>query len=477
MKKWLKLTIIGLIVLSAVAGTIYYMMMPVSVRMTPVVAGVAELTFMEQGIVTAENTVLVFPVIQGELNGLYVREGQEVSLGDVLISVDDTNLRLQLEQVKSGIMSLEAQLANVGVEDALMRQNLQSTRGSLQCELQRINAQASETDRLAVREEQIRIQQVLIDQHQNELNRVQGNFSRIQTLHNSGVATLSELESASSSLRAAESQLEAAEGQMAIIVAGVPETSPEVFAGMRTSINAQIAGINQQLAQDTTTAARAHFEAMIDVEQANVARLERDIENTSITAPTSGIVTTLHAQNTNFITSTAPVAEITTPGNLTIDVYVSTQDITSISIGDTVGLVLRRRLEDVEFYGVVTAIDSTAVVRLSALGVEERKINIQIEPHLPVGTELGIGHAVDVVFFIFREEDRITVPRTAVFTVNGQDIVWAVRNGTVNAVPVETGLTVRTDIIIESGLSGVDFVVNDANNPDLRDGARVVDER
>jgi HlyD family secretion protein len=161
---------------------------------------------------------------------------------------------------------------------------------------------------------------------------------------------------------------------------------------------------------------------------------------------------------------------------MSIDVYVSTQDIDSISIEDTVELTLRRRTGDIEFHGIVVQIDSTAVVRLSALGVEERKVKVRIEPQLPDDVEIGLGHALDVTFSIFREEGRIVVPRTAVFIDNGQDMVWAVRggdSGRIESLPVVTGIELRSEIIIESGLEEGDYVIIDANNPDLKVGKRV----
>ncbi|MCL2399946.1 MAG: HlyD family efflux transporter periplasmic adaptor subunit [Defluviitaleaceae bacterium] len=490
MKKPIKFAIIGLIIIASIAGGIYYMMMPLPVRMTEVRLQTAELTFMEQGIITAENTVLVFPTAQGELNGLYVREGQEIRAGETLLSINDTALRLQLDQVRSGIQGLEAQLSNVGVEDALMRRTLQTSRNSLQGELQAINAQAAENYRAYASHqeslnEQMRIQQILIDQHQSELNRVQDNFQRVETLYQSGVATRIDLEAANAVLVAAETQLEAAQGQMAVIATGTAQNSSEHFEGIRSSINAQISGINQQLAQDTTTAARAHFQALIAVEQANIARLEHELESTTVIAPISGIITTLQAQHTNFVSGTSPVAEITVPGSLTIDVYVSTQDVSSIQVGDTVNLTLRQRIGDIEFYGRIIDIDNTAVVRLTALGIEERKVKVQVEPDIPSEVQLGIGHAVDVTFYVFREEGRLTVPRTAVFRDGGQEKVWAVQadqsgsrdgSGQVQSIPVVTGIELRTDIIIESGLAEGDFVINDANNQDLREGVRVTNE-
>jgi len=483
MKKSIKIAAIVLLIAAAAAGTAFYMTMPTPVRMTEIQAGTAELSFTEQGIVTAENTVMVFPVTQGEINGLYVREGQQVRAGDPIASVTHDTLIAQLNQVHSGIRSLEAQIANVDVEDAAMRQNLTASRNSLQGELRSINAQATQADRAFTDHtealtEQLRIQQVLIDQHQSELSRVRENFERVEVLHNSGVATLSEFEAASASLTAAQTQLETAQGQYAVIAAGAGQSGTAHFEGIRASINAQISGITQQLAQDTTGAARAHLEALKEIEESRAWQLMLEIENTTITAPVDGIITTLHAANTNIIAPTAPVAEITVPGSLSVDVFVSTQDINSIREGDTVRHTLRQRMGDTYCYGTITEIENTAVVRMTALGVEERKVNVRTAPSI-VEPLIGIGYAVDVTFYLFREENRITVPRTAVFRRGGQDFVWAVRGGsegTVQAVPITTGLELRTDIVIESGLNIGDFVVNDANNPALSDGARVTNE-
>jgi HlyD family secretion protein len=213
------------------------------------------------------------------------------------------------------------------------------------------------------------------------------------------------------------------------------------------------------------------------VEELNAEQIKREIANTVVTAPVDGMITALHAQNTNFITAASPVAEITTLDDIEINVYVSTQDISSIRTGDRVGLTLRQRANDIEFYGIVSEIESTAVVRFTALGVEERKVNVKIAPEIPEGAELGDGFAVDTTFFLFREENRLVVPRTAVFKADGNDMVWLVTSGgTAEAVPVVTGMELRTDIVIESGLSAGDFVINDANNADLRDGVKVVRE-
>ena len=481
MKKPIKIAIMIVALLASVVGGIYYMTLPISVRMVKVSAKTAELYFTEQGVVAAEKTIQVYSSVQGALDTLFAREGQLVAAGDRLLSVDDSGFRLQKEQIENGIKSLEAQLAGVDVEDAAMRSNLTATRNMLQGELLALNAQATQSDQAfasqqELQSEQVRVQQILIDQQQSVLDKAMENLERIEELYLGGVLPRIDYEDAGTAVAFAESQLDAAKGQMAIIVASAPESSTEHFEGLRASINAQIAGINQQLAQNTTQSSKAHFEAMIAIEESKLVQLDREIANAVVTAPASGIVTVLHAQGTNYISVGVPVAEITVPGSLSIDVYVSTQDIDSIEIGEIVGLTLRRRSGDIAFQGIVAEVDSTAVVRLSALGVEERKVKVGIQPQLPDDLELGLGHAVDVTFHIFKEEDRFIVPRMAIFRDNGQEMVWAVRgsdSGVVEAIAVVTGMELRTDIIIESGLEEGDHVVSDANNPDLRNGRKV----
>ena len=284
MKKPIKIALLILVITAVVAGSVYYMTMPLPVRMTQLYPQVAELSFTEQGVVVAENTILVFPLAHGEINGLYVQEGQEVREGDAILSIDATSLHLQLAQIESGIVGLEAQRANLDVEQARIRQDLTASRNALQGELQALNAQAADTRQTIANQneviaEQTRLQNVLIEQNQMELNVVRENFQRIEALHNSGVATLTELEAAQSNLTRAETLLETSQHELSIISSGNMRDNAEYFAGVRTAINARIAGINQQLGQDLVTQNAAQINAMIDIERATIAQIERQIEN------------------------------------------------------------------------------------------------------------------------------------------------------------------------------------------------------
>jgi HlyD family secretion protein len=217
----------------------------------------------------------------------------------------------------------------------------------------------------------------------------------------------------------------------------------------------------------------AYYHALIAVEESNIAQLEREISNSTVAATIDGTVTQLFAKNANIASSASPIAEITVPGN-NIEVFVSTQDINSIRLGDVVDLTLKQRGEDIAFTGSVISVENRAEIRYSALGVEERKVKVLIAPDLGnIETALGIGFAVDVRFLLYREEGKFIVPKTALFKENREDRVWVVRDGVANSHGVLTGMELRTHTVVESGLVLGDFVVSDANNQSLRNGVRV----
>jgi HlyD family secretion protein len=476
MKKAIKFSIFALILLATIAGSVYYVMQPVSVRMTEVVSQTAELSFTEQGVVVAQSTMQVFSAAQGEIGELYVNEGQFVNAGDALLRVDTTAIHLLLEQAESGIHALEVQLAAIEIDDANLRRSLETTRTSLQGELTSLNAQAAAVERgfanqQEIINEQLRVQQILIEQYSREIVQLNESYERILFLYEGGVVARTEYEAASAAITAAQARLEAAEAQLAVIAAGASSGDAEHFEGIRASLVAQINGITAQLAGDNVSAAQANIAALISIEQSNIAKIEHELQNAVVTAPIDGIITTLHAQNTNFVSAALPVAEITVPGNMCIEAYVSTQDVGSIREGDEVRLTLRQRTGDVDFNGTVVEIGDTAVVRFTALGVEERKVSVRISPE--ISEEIGIGFGVDVTFYVYRRENAVTVPRTAIFRENGRDMIWVAEDGIAQAREIETGLELRTETIIERGLRIGEFIINDANNRDISNGTRV----
>ena len=442
----------------------------------------SKLTFSEQGLAVAESVVQVYPLTQGRLLSVNVSEGQPVRKGEIICEIDPEPYFMKISQIKSVISGNEWQIANLDIEQDRVRDELQTSRNRLNAELAALEAQerssslSLETQNVSV-DERLRMQDILIEQSVNDLNRARDELRKAELLYAAGSLPQFAYEAALDLVTKSETMLGAAETERSVIAQGRGVINTDYYAGAKAALRAQINGINQSLSKDYTGAMKDYYKTLIQGNEAELAQIEREIANCTVTASADGIITRLNVKNTNFVTTGAPVAEITALGN-TVEVYVSTKDVDSIRPGDAVELTLKRREGDVVFSGEVMDIGTMAEIRLSKLGVEERKVKVQIDPHtrqIP-GVSFGVGFEVDVKFFIYREQGKFSVPKTALYKDNERDMLWVVSGGTLEAIEVITGMELRTETVVESGLSEGDFVVTDANNRSLRSGLRVRNE-
>lgn len=482
MKKKVKFIILGLIALAVAGGVIYSMTAPITVPLTAIAAKTAELAFSEQGIAVAEHVIQVYPLAQGQLLSVNVREGQNVREGDIICVIDPAPFYTQISRIQSVIVGHELQMDNLDVEQGRVRDELRTSRDRLTAELHALSAQehssnlSVETQNISV-DERLRLQDLLIEQSASDLARARGELDRASVLYQAGSMPQFEYEAALDLVAKSESALESVQLERGVIAQGRGVSSSDYYAGAKAAFIAQINGIDQSLAKDYTSVMKAYYQSLIQGSLAEITQLNREIENCTVTAPIHGVITRLNVKSTNFVSSSVPVAEITATGN-TVEVYVSTKDVDSIRLGDIVELTLKRREGDVVFTGEVENIGATAVSMLSALGVEERKIKVQINPHTEQldDASFGVGYEADVKFFVYREDNKLAVPKTALYKDNGKDMLWVVREGIAEAIEVTVGIELRTETVIEYGLQEGDFVVTDANNRALKNGVRVRNE-
>jgi hypothetical protein len=119
----------------------------------------------------------------------------------------------------------------------------------------------------------------------------------------------------------------------------------------------------------------------------------------------------------------------------------------------------------------VSAIENSAEVKISALGIEERKVKVTVTPDM--SNELNEGYNVDVKFHYYFEENKLAVPKTALFKENGVDMVWIVQNGRAVKTPIQKGAELRTEFVIDRGLNEGVIVITDCNLSGLKEGIKV----
>jgi len=478
MKKGIKyaLLVIGVVALAAVI--VVNLMQPLAVDVVIVEPSNVEDYFIELGHVQEDRRVDVFSLVGGEIISVHVAEGQFVEEGDILVTVDNSDILHEIEQIRVSNLSIHAQRDNLSVEEAQVRANHTSNRNVLQSELGAIDAQermslATEADQQRANEENLRLQNIVIEQSRTDVQNALNDLETSRVLFNAGVLTMAELEASEQALENHRTNLATNEQRLEVIGSGAGIVNQsEHFAAIRRTISAQISGIDSSLSQLSIEPMQRHFDALIESNNLIIENLERRAENGIITSPVAGTITNLHANYTNILSPALPVAEIRTETDNLVEVFVSTSNISDLSIGDFVDLTFIRQSGDVAYSGRIYSIDDGAEATVSILGVEERRVRVLIKPD-SLSDSFRSSFDVDVRFVTYSAEDRIAVPRTAIFEEDNQNMVYIIENGVAVATPVVLGTRLRTEVVVESGINAGDMVVRNARQDGLVDGVRV----
>ena len=248
-------------------------------------------------------------------------------------------------------------------------------------------------------------------------------------------------------------------------------------SGKSTMLNI-IGGIDnpssgKEIEETTRALYNADFLPRQDLTEAEktVHDIERSLMDMTIKSPVSGVISKLNIKDTNVVNLANPIAVITAERDCVVETYVHIKDMSAIEPGKKVILVLEGRSADKEIPGTIISIEDHAVIQISVLGVEERKVKVTIAPG-EYG-ELKDGYDLDVRFNYYPEENKFTVPKTAVFTENDIETLWVVKNGKTQKIHVQKGMELRTEFVIESGLNSGDIVIVDANVKGLKNGVKI----
>jgi HlyD family secretion protein len=198
-----------------------------------------------------------------------------------------------------------------------------------------------------------------------------------------------------------------------------------------------VATAEQQLASAEATLRAA--EAELAAAQAALSGANPDEgagEPTVVTAPDAGRVLRVVEKNERIVQAGAPLIEMGNVTALEVVVDVLSEDAVRISEGDTA------RIEewggDGVLEGQVRMIEPDAFTEVSALGVEEQRVNVIVElDEAPPG--LGSGYGVKASVVIWSGDDVVTVPTSALFRRRGAWQVFAILDGVAELREVEIG--------------------------------------
>ncbi|MCL2165003.1 MAG: HlyD family efflux transporter periplasmic adaptor subunit [Oscillospiraceae bacterium] len=486
MKKVLKFILWGIVVLSLAAYGAYAAFAPINVETFVVESGDVEIFVTEQGFVDTVEDFILFPEAGGTITKTLYKKDDYVRAGDTLLEIDPSDYELEIRAREAAIKGYEAQIRSVEEEEANRKEGYEASIESLNAELLSIEGQrkAAEGGRNQTpsANEQIRLLELSIEQAELEQKFAEEEFVKIQALYETGAASKSELDAAeqaltlvTNSVNSLKEQLSAKRREAARETGGTNlarEGDREYFDALAESARAQIDNFRLNLEKDFSANSKDYYLALVEAEKVSLEKAEDMIEKCAVKSPVTGILLSFPAAAQSAAAPQASVATIRVFNNVSITTSVNTRDVDNIKVGDKVEIIRKLRDGDKSYTGVVSEISGWAEIVMSALGVEERRVNIKITPdhELP---DLAEGYDVDVKFTVLREENRIQAPLTAVFKREGGDFVFKVVDGVAVAVEVSRGARTSDRVIITEGLAVGDVVITDPNMDGMGEGKRV----
>jgi HlyD family secretion protein len=194
-------------------------------------------------------------------------------------------------------------------------------------------------------------------------------------------------------------------------------------------------------------------------------------EEFTVRAPVRGHVLRVLQESEAAVQPGTPLLEIGNPLALEVVVDVLTTDAVDIRPGAPVRI--ERWGGDSALTGHVHRVEPSAFTRLSALGVEEQRVNviIDLDPARARWARLGDGYRVEASIAIWEGHDRLTVPAGAVFRHGDGWATYVVDRGRARLRAVELGRSNGSLVEVLQGLSpGIRVILYPTDN--VTDGVR-----
>jgi HlyD family secretion protein len=191
-----------------------------------------------------------------------------------------------------------------------------------------------------------------------------------------------------------------------------------------------------------------------------------------LTAPVAGRVLRVVQESEAAVGVGAPLVEIGNPGDLEVVVDVLTTDTPAIRRGQAVRLDVGTGAPPLA--GRVRLVEPAAFTKVSALGVEEQRVNVVIDFDAPRDAWQGLGDAyrVDAHIVVESRADAIVAPVSALFRQGERWYAFVAEGGRARRVEVVPGPRNATQSVIERGLDpGAEVIVFPGDR--VEDGARI----
>jgi membrane fusion protein (multidrug efflux system) len=246
------------------------------------------------------DVIAVAPEVGGRVARVLVKDNQRVKQGDVLLELDDQELRAKLDQAKAELATANAELRSARAQELIVSA---SASGSLRTAKAAVSGSALS---VASADSQVEAAKATVARAEADAKRAALELRRTEELFSHGAIPQEQFDNAKLASDAAEAALtqaraglSAAEDMKRVAQSHVAEAQGRLVQS--TPVDAQI-----EVAHAATELASAHVKAA----ESRVALAEIELGKARVTAAADGVVSRLTAREGQLLSPRQPVAEL-----------------------------------------------------------------------------------------------------------------------------------------------------------------------
>jgi HlyD family secretion protein len=196
-------------------------------------------------------------------------------------------------------------------------------------------------------------------------------------------------------------------------------------------------------------------------------------DSLDVTSPVHGRILHVQHEDAGPVTAGTAIIEVGDLESMEIVVQLLSQDAVSVRPGMPATLTHWDTAGGRELKARVRRVEPAGFTKLSALGVEEQRVNVLLDLEDPASASpLGDGFAVEVSILTWAADGALQLPTSALFRQNEGWAVFAVLDGFAKIRPIRIGHRGPLRAEVAGGLAEGDLVVAHPG-PSLKDGVRV----
>lgn len=393
MKKKIIIAVLIAIILIPISIYLLNYEKEIEVSTSTVVKGNMQEFVEELGTVKIKNHEAIYSPVTGKITDVFMDVGQMVEAGNVLVKLDDDIIGRQISELNAQRSAIAAQYN-----------------------------QAKEP----VDEKSIEIMEIGIRDIESKIKTAEESVETKKMLFQLGAISNEEYQSSIRNLDSEKSSLENAVLDLELLKKPVS-----------SNLLAQYTALMKQ----------------IDVQKANLNATSKDF---SISSSISGTVLQKLVEVGSFVHAGQHLMDIGNLEELYIESEILVGDINNIKEGQEV-LISNDDLDIRDLEGTVTKIHPIAHSKVSDLGVEQKRVRIEIE--MSSLLNLKPGYDLDLKIILKEKDNTLLIPENAVFDMDNKKYVFVNEENIAILKEIKTGLESERNIEVLSGLKEGDLVI------------------